>query len=102
MDGYDDTAVASLCNAVRFCFLCAPRNFIDWIGEERTRISSSFALADEEVFLHPEHSTEVLVESARTLALRTTGEESARLRLRVSAKYELILVSSAEGTGFAV
>jgi len=58
--------------------------------------------ADEECFLHPEYSTEVLLESARTLALRTAGEESARLRLHVPAKYELISVASTEGTSFAI
>jgi len=30
-----------MCNAVRFCFLCALRNFIYWIGEERMSIVSS-------------------------------------------------------------
>jgi hypothetical protein len=46
--------------------------------------------------------TEVFIESARTLALRTTGEKYASLRLHVSAKYELVLMASAEGTGVAV
>lgn len=34
MDGYDDTAVASLCTAVRFCFLCGLRDLMDW-GREK-------------------------------------------------------------------
>jgi hypothetical protein len=55
-----------------------------------------------EVFLHPEYLTEVFIEPARTLALRTAGEESSSFRLHASAKYELILMASAEGTGFAV
>jgi hypothetical protein len=59
-------------------------------------------LSDEDVFLHPEYSIEVFIESARTLALRTAGEESATFRLHVPAKHQLILMASAEGTGFAV
>ena len=35
---------ANMCNAVRFCFLCTLRNFIYWIGEERTCIVSSFCV----------------------------------------------------------
>jgi hypothetical protein len=54
------------------------------------------------VLSHPEYSTEILIESARTLALRTAGEESFSLRLYVPAKHELILMASAEGAGFAV
>ena len=46
--------------------------------------------------------TEIFIESARTLALRTAGEEPVGLRLHVSAKHELILMASAEGTGTAV
>jgi hypothetical protein len=53
-------------------------------------------------FSHPEHLTKVLIESARALALHTTGEEFACLCLCVPAKHELILVTFAEGTGFAV
>jgi hypothetical protein len=45
---------------------------------------------------------EVFIESARSLALRTAGKESASFRLHVPAKNELILMASAEGTGFAV
>ena len=37
MDGYDDTAVASLCNAVRFCFLCGLRDLMDW-GREKVHL----------------------------------------------------------------
>ena len=54
------------------------------------------------MLLHPEYLTEVFIKSARTLALRTAGEESASVWLRVSAKHELILMASAEGTGFTV
>ena len=54
------------------------------------------------MFLHPEYSAEILVESARTLALRTAGEESSSLWLYVPTKHELILMASAEGAGFAV
>jgi hypothetical protein len=54
------------------------------------------------VFSHPQYSTEILIESAGTLALRAAGEESFSLRLDVSAKHELILMASAEGAGFAV
>jgi hypothetical protein len=59
-------------------------------------------LSGEDDSLHPEYSTEVFIESARTLALRTAGEESASFRLHVPAKHELILMASAEGTGFTV
>jgi hypothetical protein len=52
--------------------------------------------------LHPEYLTEVFIEPARTLALRTAGEESASFRLHVSTKNQLILMASAEGTGFTV
>ena len=52
--------------------------------------------------LHPEYSAEVLVESARTLALRTAGKESLIMRRHVPSKHELILMTSAEGAGFAV
>jgi hypothetical protein len=54
------------------------------------------------MFSHPEYSTEVFIESARTLALRTAGEESFSLWLHIPAKHELILMASAEGAGFAV
>ena len=54
------------------------------------------------MFSHPEYSTEILIESARTLALRTAGEESSSLWLHIPAKHELILMASAEGAGFAV
>jgi hypothetical protein len=54
------------------------------------------------MFSHPEYSTEVFIESARTLALRTAGEESFGLWLHIPAKHELILMTSAEGAGFAV
>ena len=54
------------------------------------------------MFSHPEYSTEIFIESARALALRTAGKESAILRLHVPAKHELILMASTEGTGFAV
>jgi hypothetical protein len=54
------------------------------------------------VLSHPEYSTEVLTESARTLALRTAGEEFSSLWLYVPTKHELILMASAEGAGFAV
>lgn len=56
----------------------------------------------EEMFSHPEYLAEVFIESTRTLALRTAGEEPFRLRLYVSAKHELIFMTSAEGAGFAV
>jgi hypothetical protein len=46
--------------------------------------------------------TEVFVKPSRALALRTAGEESVSLRLHVPAKYELVLMASAEGTGSAV
>ena len=52
--------------------------------------------------LHPEYSAEVFFESARTLTLRTTGEESFSARRKVPAKHELVLMPSAEGAGFAV
>ena len=54
------------------------------------------------MFLHPEYSAEILIESSRTLALRTAGEESSSLWLHISAKHELILMTSAEGADFAV
>jgi hypothetical protein len=63
---------------------------------------SPSVLGDEEIFLHPKYSTKVFIYSARTLALRTAGEESTRFRLHVPSKHELILMASAEGTGFAV
>ena len=53
-------------------------------------------------FLHPEYAAEVLFESARTLALRTAGEESFSARQHVPKKHELILMTSAEGADFAV
>ena len=52
--------------------------------------------------LHPEYSAEVFFESARTLALRTAGEESFSVRRDVPAKHELVLMPSAEGAGFSV
>jgi hypothetical protein len=52
--------------------------------------------------LHPEYSAEVFFESARTLTLRTAGKESFSARRDVPAKHELILMTSAEGAGFAV
>lgn len=64
-------------------------------------MSSSYSEGDADVFLHPKYSTEVFIEFTRTLALRTSGEEVAGLRLHVPAKHELILMTSAEGTGSA-
>ena len=59
-------------------------------------------LSAEEVFLHPEYSTEFFFKSTRTLALRAAGEESASVRLHVPSQHELILMTSAERAGFAV
>jgi len=53
-------------------------------------------------FLHPEYTDEVLFESARTLALGAAGEEPFSARRHVSAKHELIFMTSADGAGFAV
>jgi hypothetical protein len=50
--------------------------------------------------LHPEYSDDIFIESARTLALRTAGKESAILYGHVATKYELILMPLAEGAGF--
>jgi hypothetical protein len=55
-----------------------------------------------EVFSHPEYLAEVFIESTRTLALRTAGEEPFSLRLYVSTKHELIFMASAKWAGFAV
>lgn len=53
-------------------------------------------------FSHPEYSTEIFIEPARTLALRTAGEESFSLWPHIPAKHELIFMASAEGAGVAV
>lgn len=63
---------------------------------------SPFCVEVLKKLLHPEYSTEVFFKSARTLALRTAGEESFTARRHVPAKHELILMTSAEGAGFAV
>ena len=64
---------------------------------------SSFAVEmTEKCFLHPEYLTEIFIESTRTLTLSAAGEESSGLWLHISAKHELILMASAEGTDFAV
>jgi hypothetical protein len=57
---------------------------------------------DEEILLHPEYLSNIVIESARTLALRTAGKESAGLRQHVPPKHELILFALTEGTGFPV
>lgn len=57
---------------------------------------------DEEMLSHPEYLAKVFIESTRSLALRTAGEEPFSLRLHIPAKHELILMASAEGAGFAV
>jgi hypothetical protein len=54
------------------------------------------------VILHPEYSTEVLIKSTRSLALRTASEESISSHRHVPAKYELVLMASAEGASLAV
>jgi len=57
---------------------------------------------DEAVCLHPEYSTEIFIESARTLALTAAGKKFAGLRLHVPPKNQLILMASAEGASFPV
>jgi hypothetical protein len=57
---------------------------------------------DEEMFLHPEYLSDIFIKSARPLALRTAGKESAGLRQHVSSKHELILFALTEGTSFTV
>ena len=54
------------------------------------------------MFLHPEYLSDIFIESARALALRTAGKESAGLRQHVSSKHELILFALTEGTSFTV
>ena len=84
----DDTAECQHVQRSSFLFLVrsSQLNVMDRGREDVHRV---FILCwgDKEVFLHPEYSTEVFIESARTLALRTAGEESASLRLHVPAKH---------------
>ena len=74
---------------------------LDWRRESVHRVFP-LCWSDTEVVLHPEYSTKIFIESAKTLALRTASEESASLRWHVPAKQQLILMVSAEGTGSAV
>ena len=54
------------------------------------------------MFLHPEYLSDIFIESARTLALRTAGKESSGLRQHVPPKHELVFSALTEGTGFTV
>jgi hypothetical protein len=83
----DDAACCQHVQRGSFLFVarCAQLYGMDQ-GRESVHCVFLMCRGDEKVFLHPEYSTEVFIESARTLALRTAGEESAILRLGVPAK----------------
>jgi hypothetical protein len=101
MAGSDDTAEGQHVQRGSFLFHAgsSQSHVLDRGREGWHRI---FLLCRGESFSPPEYLTEVFIEFARTLALRTAREETAILRLHVHAKNELILVASAKGTGFAV
>jgi len=52
--------------------------------------------------LHPQDAAEVFINFFGSLALAAASEEAIRRRERVGSKHQLILPSSAKGTGLPV
>ena len=88
MTGSDRTAECQHVQRGSFLFLVYPAQlYVLDRGREEVHRVFLLCRGDEEIFLHPKYSTEVFIESVRTLALRTAGEESTNLRLHVPPKH---------------
>lgn len=103
MAGSDDTAEGQhVQRGSLLPLVCSAQLDVSDRGREDVHHVILLCSDDQGVLLHPEYSAKVFIDCARTLTLRTAGEEPASLRLHVPAKHDLILMTSAEGTGFAV
>ena len=75
MAGSDDAAKCQHMQRSPFLFLVrSAQLYVLDRGREDVHRVFFLCRGEEEVFLHPEYSTEVFTEFARTLALRTAGE----------------------------
>jgi hypothetical protein len=88
MTGSDRTAECQHVQCGSFLFLVYPAQ-LHVLDRGREDVHRVFFLCrgDEEISLHPKYSTEIFIESVRTLALRTAGEKSTNLRLHVPPKH---------------
>ena len=106
MAGSDDAAVCQHEQGGELLFLARSPHpeILEVLHQRRECLHRTFlpCRVDEKTFLHPEYLSDIFIESARALALRTAGKESAGLGQHVPSKHELIFFALTEGTSVTV